>query len=354
MTVIGVVAASELAEREVLKEAERRLRELGLDGVETVTDPEDVPDDPAVVLVATGGTEDILESMMEECPALLPLYWPSYNSLAAAVEVGLSPVSVEGCDAVVEAFRRLVERRVLVLEGKCRWVRSEEPDELPYLNVATVNVDDLGEVEPAIREVKRLLSSAGVDPGSLDEEFLELAGRLHALAERESADVITGDCFGLYEEYGAVPCLYFSARTGYCCEGDATALLTVLACRDQPFVANVVELAEDRVRLAHCACPVELVDDPRPCDHMETGAPHAVRGTVRSGELGLVRFPDVWRVEAVETEWREDQCRVQAEVVVGEGFRPRGNHHCLVRVKEAEILERLFSSVVLSRSPSAE
>ncbi len=353
MRVVGVVAASELADRGTIREAKGRLRGLGLDRIEVVTDPERAPEDPAVALVATGGTEDVLETLMERCPALLPLYWPRYNSLAAALEVGLSPVSVEGCGAVVEAFRRLVERRVLVLGGKCHWVRSAEPAELPYLNAIEVDVDELADVEPALREVRRLLSSAGVDVRSLDEGFLELAGRLHALAEREGAGVITGDCFGLHEEYGAVPCLYFSARGGYCCEGDATALLTVLACRRQPFVANVVEWEGERVRLAHCACPLELVERPEPCDHLETGAPHAVRGCVGSGAFGLARYPDVWRVDVVGTSWRENQCRVQAEVRVS-GFEPRGNHHCLVDRGEVGALEGLFSSVVLSRPPSAQ
>ncbi|MEO2240477.1 MAG: hypothetical protein ABGY09_00230 [Euryarchaeota archaeon] len=353
MRVVGVVAASDLADEATIRRARDRLRRLGLSRIEAVTDPERAPEDPAVVLIATGGTEDVLEALMERCPALLPLYWPRHNSLAAALEVGLSPVSVENCGAVIEAFRRLVERRVLVLGGKCEWVRSEEPSELPYLNVTAVDVDGLDEVKPAAREVKRLLSSAGVDVRSLDEGFLELAGRLHALAEREKAVVITGDCFGLYEEYGAVPCLYFSARGGYCCEGDATALLTVLACRRQPFVANVVEWEGDRVRLAHCACPLELVEGSEPCDHLETGAPHAVRGCVGPGDFGLARYPDVWRVDVVETSWREDQCRVQAEVRVS-GFEPRGNHHCLVGRDEVDALRGLFSSVVLSQPPSAQ
>ncbi|WP_456481855.1 hypothetical protein [Methanopyrus sp.] len=349
------ILASPLADRDTLRRAERLAERFNLEP-KIVTDPENVPDSPTVALVATGGTEDTIEALLERSPAVLLLHWHSYNSLAAALEVGVSTLHVDRAKEAIRAFKRLVSTRILVVEGKCSWIRGPDPSDLPYLRTVEVSLEDVKSVDPD-ESFKEKLRAYGIDPSELDRDFLNLAGKLHAVLARHGADAITGDCFSLYEEFGAVPCLYFSALdVPYCCEGDPTALITALLtpARVRPFIGNVTELDRYGTRLAHCACPLELLEEFEVADHMETGAPHAVKGVLPTGECALVRYPYAVGASVVETRWRDDQCRVQARLLVEEGFEPRGNHHCVAFGVNPERVREVFEAVHLSPSPSPE
>ncbi|WP_457620515.1 hypothetical protein [Methanopyrus sp.] len=349
------ILASSLTDRNVLRRAERLAERLDLEP-EVVTDPEDVPDSPTVALIATGGTEDTIEALLDRSPAVLLLHWHSYNSLAAALEVGVSTLHVDRAKDAVRAFKRFVRARILVIGGKCDWIRGPDPSDLPYLRTVEIDLEDVKSADPD-GSFKKKLGVHGIDSSELNHDFMDLAGKLHAILLRHGADAITGDCFSLYEEFGAVPCLYFSALdVPYCCEGDPAALVTTLLTptRIRPFIGNVVELDRYGVRLAHCACPLELLREFEVADHMETGAPHAVKGVLPTGECVLARYPYAVRASVVETRWRDDQCRVQARLLVEEEFEPLGNHHCVAFGVSTELVKGLFGTVHLNPSPSSE
>ncbi len=331
---------------------------LGLQGVREVTEPEEVPEEPSVVLIGTGGTEDLIEETLERCPAVLLLHWDLYNSLAAALEVGAETVHAGDAAEAVEAFKRLVGSRILVFEGKCDWIKAEDPRDLPYLDTVGMSIDVLELVDPC--DVRGILREAGVDVKELDDEFLDLAGRLESAIREEGVDHVTGDCFAMYEEFGAVPCLYFAARVGveFTCEGDSVALVTDLLRPPEPdvrsFMGNVVDVSWPRVLLAHCACPLELGEDFKVTDHMETGGPHAVRVKVRRGRAVLARYPGTvvgCEVTGEPDDWTDRRCATQVEIVVDEDFEPEGNHHRLYYGADRELMERTFRAVHLNPEP---
>ncbi|WP_148688474.1 hypothetical protein [Methanopyrus sp. SNP6] len=349
------ILASTLADRDVLRRAERLAERFNLEPM-VVTDPEDVPNSPTVALVATGGTEDAIEALLERSPAVLLLHWHSYNSLAAALEVGVSTLHVGRAEEAMRAFKRLVGTRILVVGGKCSWIRGPDPSDLPYLRTVEIDLEDVKSVDPD-GSFEENLRAHDIDPSELNHDFLDLAGKLHAVLSRHGADAITGDCFSLYEEFGAVPCLYFSALdVPYCCEGDPAALVTTLLtpARIRPFIGNVIELDRYGTRLAHCACPLELLREFEVVDHMETGAPHAVKGVLPTGKCMLARYPYAVGASIVETRWRDDQCRVQARLLVEEEFEPLGNHHCVALGVSPDLVKEIFEAVHLNPSPSSE
>ncbi|AAM01408.1 hypothetical protein [Methanopyrus kandleri] len=195
------ILASPLADRDVLRRAERLADRFNLEP-RIVTDPEDVPDSPTVALVATGGTEDTIEALLERSSAVLLLHWHSYNSLAAALEVGVSTLHVGRAEEAIRAFKRLVGTRILVVGGKCSWIRGPDPSDLPYLQTVEVDLEDVKSVDPD-GSFEEKLRAHGIDPSELNRNFLDLAGKLHAVLSQYGANAITGDCFSLYEEFGA-------------------------------------------------------------------------------------------------------------------------------------------------------
>ncbi|WP_158295865.1 hypothetical protein [Methanopyrus kandleri] len=99
---------------------------------------------------------------------------------------------------------------------------------------------------------------------------------------------------------------------------------------------------------------MELLRELEIVDHMETGAPHAVKGVLPTGECVLARYPYAVGASVVETRWRDDQCRVQARLLVEEEFEPRGNHHCVALGVGPELVKEIFEAVHLNPSPSSE
>lgn len=144
------------------------------------------------------------------------------------------------------------------------------------------------------------------------------------------------------------------------CEGDIPALLTMLliklATGKPSFMANPSRLSADEVTLAHCTCPVSMVNQVTLKTHFESGRGLAISGTFPETvytllKLDLHEFNYALQTgEVIPLEYSEQLCRTQLQLRLpgaADYFlqRPAGNHHILVAGDHFALLRELCETL---------
>ena len=373
-----------------------RLEEIG---GQPVTAPDERPDQPLVILVATGGTErQVLDALHRRHdvvpfePALLVAH-PLHNSLPAALEA-LARVHADGergrivqlgpgspaqlADAIADVVvvHRMHGTRLGVVGEPSPWLVASVPDDeliRARWGIEVVPVDIGSTIDghrhaDADRTQAVAVHFAGAAPPT---PALVEAAKLHpSLVDAiESADVdaVTVRCFDYLDELQTSGCIALAQLndTGIVagCEGDvasAVAMLLVRALLDQPsWMANPawIDVDHDRVMLAHCTIAPSLVEDVTLHTHFESGLGVGLRGRFADGPVTLIRLGG----SALERCWIadghvehvpevDDLCRTQVAVqLTGASAEelldaPLGNHLVLVRGHHRQRIERWWRS----------
>jgi L-fucose isomerase-like protein len=403
MTSFGYVrVASALHETAVVDRVTERvvavLHQLG--GAELAS-PQDGPQSPLVVLVATGGTERAILEIARQRRVAVPfepvvlLTHPLHNSLPAALEAlarlqaegvhgRIVPVDVEAPWRVAEVVRdvtalhQLHSSRLGLVGAPSDWLVASTPDSVLVtdrwgVELVPIDIDatvaDYRQAEPsAVAAVAARF--AGRTGPSLE---LEAAAAVHPTLvraiERAQVDAVTVRCFDYLGSLATSGCVALAALndagTVAGCEGDvasAVAMLLVRALLDQPsWMANPAQIDEDgnRILLAHCTIAPSLVgDEVELHTHFESGLGIGLRGRFTSGWVTLLRLggpalEKCWIAEAsIESSGdAPDLCRTQVTlhldgVPVRELLEaPLGNHLVLFHGRHRARIERWWQLV---------
>jgi L-fucose isomerase-like protein len=391
-----LVVASHLHDAETVDRVTAGVRaDLAGLGGSVVSAPEERPDSPLVVLVATGGTEAAIldhvrrrRSAVPFEPALLAAH-PLHNSLPAAMEAlarvhadgGLgrivqvrpgAPGSLATAVADVAAIHRLHRTRLGLVGEPSPWLVASVPDADPVRSrwgVELVPIDIADTIDAYHRADPTRTRAVAVRFAGTASPTAELVGaaRLHPVLadaiERAHVDAITVRCFDYLGELATSGCVALAELidTGVVagCEGDvasAVAMLLVQALFDRPsWIANVAAVDEKRdlLLLAHCTVAPRMVDRLELHTHFESGLGIGLRGHFAPGSVTLLRLggPDLGRVWIADGEIErageaDDLCRTQVSVRL-EGVRarslleaPLGNHLVLFHGRHRAHLER--------------
>lgn len=357
--------------------------------------PEEIPDSPLVILVATGGTEAAILDHVRRRRGVVPfepvvlVAHPLHNSLPAALEA-MARVHADGgrgrivqvdqgapgplatVVADVAVIHRLHRTRLGLVGEPSPWLVASVPDaellrarwgvELVPIDIADT-IDAFRRVDP-VRARAVAVRFAGKAPPSPD---LTNAATLHpvlvdaiAAAHVDAVAVRCFDYLGALSTSGCVALAELNdAGIVAGCEGDVAssiAMLLVRALVDQPsWMANPASIdeANDRVLLAHCTVAPSLVDGVELHTHFESGLGIGLRGRFTPGPVTLLRFGG----RALERFWisegeiehagdADDICRTQVTVRL-EGTRarslleaPLGNHLLMFHGHHRDRFER--------------
>ena len=150
------------------------------------------------------------------------------------------------------------------------------------------------------------------------------------------------------------------------CEGDIVTTLamiwTNLMFDKTPWMANPsrVDINENRLILAHCTVPQNIVTEYGIRSHFESGIGVGIQGKIVQGPVTLIRLggtdlKSLWLAEGeiIENHTDENLCRTQVEIRLHDRNKlktllnnPLGNHLVLVHGFHAEELEEWHTEFV--------
>ncbi len=360
-----------------------------------VTSPEETPDAPLVILVATGGTEVAILDHARRRSDVVPfepivlVAHPLHNSLPAALEAmararadGRSgrivqaeagaPDAIATAVADVTAIHRLHRTRLGAVGEPSPWLVASIPDadslrarwgvELVPIGIAdTIEAHRSADPERTRTAAERFSGTAR--PSA---ELMRAAALHPVLVDAIAAarvDAVAVRCFDYLGALRTSGCIALAQLndSGIVagCEGDiasTVAMLLVRALLDQPsWMANpaAIDEANDRVLLAHCTVAPSLVSDIELHTHFESGLGIGLRGTFSPGPVTLMRLggrslDQLWISDGdIEHAGQaDDLCRTQVTVrLVGTGARtlleePLGNHLLMFHGHRRDRVER--------------
>ncbi len=362
MTQCLLVAASPLHSRGYIERvqvfAEKALPGVKSLGVSTREAPSGLEAcDSLIVLVATGGSENVLLSVAEEAgdkpvafiglpyangvPALLeaaPLVSRASRSLFYAIPcIDCS----EGEERLVEASRvlgaaaRLWKARLGVIGGPSPWLVYSRVDPALAGERLGVELVDIG-LDELYHEYSLAQATTG-EAGALAgkalkthvpvEEIgkaLRLYHALKKIVEKHRLDALTVKCFDIIPVLKTTACLAFSLLNSEGvvagCEGDVPATLAMMIASwstgEPVFMGNPAVLHDSRVMIAHCTAPIALGEAFELKTHFETGVGVGV----------ALYFPVGRRATLLRLSPSLDRARI----VVGRAVegRPLSSNHC--------------------------
>ncbi|RLG46737.1 MAG: hypothetical protein DRO06_03935, partial [Thermoproteota archaeon] len=296
--------ALRLAEK-ALSHLESALKSSGVEVEEArvLTEPGERARGPAVVGVATGGTERIVLSAVSGVPAVLAAT-PLANSLPAALEVSsalrergqlvrvayFSSWSDVEAGALLrgirvsEAASRLLRLKIGSYGGPSDWLVSS------WLSGLDVRVLPLGEVLGPLGEPGGLGEAWSSVPRREVERAYSIYLGMKRSIEENGLDAVTVRCFDLLEE-GVTACLALALLNSEGvvagCEGDlralfSMALLSYVSGRPA-WMANPISVEGRRIRLAHCTFPLAEAVEFGLTTHYESGLSVGIAATPPEG-----------------------------------------------------------------------
>lgn len=184
---------------------------------------------------------------------------------------------------------------------------------------------------------------------------MQSAAKIHnalkQVVQDRRLDAFTIECFPMVQHDGVTACLSLSdfndngIPAG--CEGDLTSIAGMMFLQAVtgliPWMANLVKIGSDYIKLAHCTAPTGLLESFTVDTHFETGKGTAVSGIFAKGEITIFRF-DSSLGQAFLSSGRitngssspAGACRTQIEAklpvekVNSLKTNPLGNHHLVL------------------------
>jgi L-fucose isomerase-like protein len=328
-----------------------------------------VDKDPEVLVFLTGGSERVALQSVQESGFYLLLASSDDNSWAAATEVkawmnqnGIPSILVDhttpSAIALVEHFYR-VKNGIKKLKGQRYGLIGETSDWLvnssvdPFVvksklgidqvNIPWSKVDVVGQkdVAPDFMSFFKIAEQQKVFESGKVYEALSKA------ISQYNLQAITVECFSLIDSCNATACLALSKLSmdgiPAGCEGDTCSLLGMMISKEifgiTPWMANVAHVNENRLTLAHCTIPANLLSGFDIDTHFESGKGLAVKGSLKAEEVTIVRLDHtlskmfIGYGKVVDVTSRKGLCRTQVVLEISSEIsnyfinNPLGNHH---------------------------
>ena len=331
-----------------------------------------------VFFIASGGSENGFKASYESVkPPYILLTTPSYNSLAASMEI-MGFLDEKGLPGEIlhGSINRIASRlktlyRASQAADKLKGMRlgcvgkpggliasSADPDKLrDACGMEIVDIDLMELVEeyhkggyPENRYTEEL-KNKGFDAKEV-EKALCVYGGCKRLIEKYDLDAITVRCFQLLEFVPTTGCLALAILNTEgipaACEGDAKTLVAMAVLNavtgGSSFMANPSCMDPDTAEIifAHCTLPIDMPDDYFLTTHFETNMGVAVACDIAPQRMTIFKCNDDltrWYADGadlVETLHRSDLCRSQMRLHLDHGTDyfengPISNHHLICK-----------------------
>lgn len=357
-------------------------------------DSESTPEGATMVLVGSGGVEEMVKANIDRLPPYVVLIADGLkNSLAASLEIlswmrqndrhgrvlhGPTGFIVQGIDEYAQAQQavsRLHGMRVGVIGKPSGWliasnVSFQSMRERWGIEMVEIPLDEVVKGYEAIddAEVQDITDefinrAIGVKEPPRDEvvKAMRLYRSVKGIVERYHLNAFTLNCFDLIPTTRTTGCVALALlnQEGIPagCEGDEQTLLTMLAVQaatgEMTFMANpskILDNAAHEMVFAHCTIAPAMTDRYIVRNHYESLSGVAVEGifdpmdvtVVKCGGKEMERY-FISKAHLIECTTNPNMCRTQLHLRLDEPLdyfleRSIGNHHVIVRGDHASHL----------------
>ena len=368
-------------------------------------DSESTPEGATMVLVGSGGVEEMVKANIDRLPPYIVLIADGLkNSLAASLEIlswmrqndrhgrvlhGPTSFIVQGIDEYAQAQQavsRLHGMRVGVIGKPSGWliasnVSFQSMRERWGIEMVEIPLDEVVKGYEAIddAEVQDITDefinrAIGVKEPPRDEvvKAMRLYRSVKGIVERYHLNAFTLNCFDLIPTTRTTGCVALALlnQEGIPagCEGDEQTLLTMLAVQaatgEMTFMANpskILDNAAHEMVFAHCTIAPAMTDRYIVRNHYESLSGVAVEGifdpmdvtVVKCGGKDMERY-FISKARLLQCTSNPNMCRTQLHLRLDEPLdyfleRSIGNHHVIVRGDHKQRLETVLR--MLGSSP---
>ena len=357
-----------------------------------------LPDGATMVLVGSGGVEEMVKANIERLPSYVVLIADGLkNSLAASLEIlswmrlnglhgrvlhGPTSFIMQGINDYAQAYEAIdkLNGKIVGVIGKpSGWLIASNVDyqalrERWGVTMLDISLDEVvegyeavsdGDVRDITDEFMR--NAIGIKEPSRDEvvKAMRLYRAIKNIVEQYHLDAFTLNCFDLIPTTRTTGCVALALlnQEGIPagCEGDEQTLLTMLAVQaatgEMTFMANpskILDNAAHEIVLAHCTIAPAMTDRYIVRDHYESLSGVAVEGifdpmdmtVVKCGGRKMERY-FISRAQLLECTSNPNMCRTQLHLRLDEPLdyfleRSIGNHHVIVRGDHRQRLESVL------------
>ncbi len=361
--------------------------------------------------IITGGTENnFLEIYRERRnkfsgePVFL-ISHPGNNSLPAALEI-LARVKQEKTKGRIvylsgnqendkqqltlasrnlNVYKKFSETNIGLIGQPSDWLIASSPESSTVFSTWGIKVKkyDVSQLQKIYHEItdnkihddyKTFTNNAKNIFGPGKKELLDsirIYSAIKTLVHENNLDSVSLRCFDIVTNEKTTGCFALSKLIDEGiiagCEGDLVSTIGMLwvyfMFAKYPWMANPsrVDLNENRLILAHCTVPRNIVSEYNIRSHFESGIGVGIQGKIEKGPVTILRIggkdlKSIWLAEGeiINNSYEENLCRTQVEVRLHDRNKlkdllqnPLGNHLILVHGFHAEELEEWHSDFIL-------
>jgi len=187
--------------------------------------------------------------------------------------------------------------------------------------------------------------------------------------EKNQVSAISVECFSMVKRDQVTACLplaVFNAQNKVAaCEGDMVSMIGKMLIRELsgniPWQANIAEIKDETILLAHCTAPLNAIKSFDVTTHFETGVGTAIKGKFEKKRMAIFRLDNELNKymlidgEITETPSHPFACRTQIELTTTKDQtellknKSLGNHHLVFPVESAPLLIKMMEVLGIER-----
>ncbi len=364
------------ASKEVIFRGEQILRNKLTDFNIEITDQ-----NPDVLFIVTGGSENQAKNLLKDKKQILILAMTENNSYAAASEIK-AYCNQNNIDSVLynidnekdlqtelnyyfkstKTLNKLNNFKIGLIGEVSEWLIASDIEKDLLNNKFGIQLEKIEwNSFPKYYEypVNNDFINHFENSGFNLEDSSKVFNLIQDIIQQKQVNAITVECFPLVRENAVTACLALSKLNteGFAsgCEGDITSIAGKIIVKELigkiPWMANLAAIEEDKIFFAHCTIATDLISDYKINTHFETNKGTAVQGKFKAENATVFRLNNelskafVSYGNIVERPEREDSCRTQIKVEIPTSDiqklkdNPLGNHHLIIPGDHVELLK---------------
>lgn len=371
---------------ELKKRSDQILNEFFLEGSYHWNDAEG-----QLLFIASGGSEQNAVRLTKKHKNITLLCHRESNSYAATVEIAAYLRDIGKRASIIDVFAPnafdefkmiqqvntaleslSLQKAALIGEVSDWLIISDVEDQIIKeklgFEMLRLPWSELGNYQQKQASVSFLKNFKDFDPVKL-QETAQVYSLLEEVIQQKNISAISVECFSMVMRDQVTACLplaVFNAQNIVAaCEGDICSMIGKMLIRTLtgsiPWQANVAEIKENQILLAHCTAPLNVLKSFDITTHFETGVGTAIRGKFKKEEVGVFRINsklDKYMViegEITATPDHDFACRTQIELSTTREQtqllknKSLGNHHLIFPVEYAPLLHHMMLVLEVER-----
>ena len=292
-----------------------------------------------VILIGSGGTENLFLKRLNELPEPLVILSTSRNnSLPACFEIKTYLENhnklcfmlsgdenhianmIKHIATIINAYNSVKENRLGLIGGPSSWLIASPIDtksiHINYKqNIVKIKMSELEELieqeEKEMLDINEINHATELINKAEDQDVLNMAlviyNALKKLVKKYQLDGLTIRCFDILKKYKNTACLALALlnEEGITagCEGDVPSLITMHLVNKltnrSAFMANPSKFNyhDHSLMLAHCTVPLNMVTSFKLMTHFESGLGIGVKGELPEGRITLCKVAPDYTLE---------------------------------------------------------